>query len=286
MARSIQVIAQSMLEAKAADTNLSGLTSTSQTAIWRLWIFIVAACINIFEQLQDSFKIDLENISLGSIAGTPQWVRQKTFEFQYSATVPQVVSIVDNVLQYPLIDDTLKVVTRCSVLTGVSNTVSVKVAKATSSTDPTPVKLSAIEESALAAYWGVIGFAGINYNIINKDADLIGITAEVYYDGQYASIISSNVISALDNYLASIPFDGYVSVLGIEDAIQAVLGVSDVKITEASGRASTTSFASRFKFYDLTNAVNSRRYSTASGYCKQETTALNTFADTITFIVK
>jgi len=286
MARSIQVIAKSMLEAKAADTNLSGLTSTSQTAIWRLWIFIVAACINIFEQLQDSFKIDLENISLGSIAGTPQWVRQKTFEFQYSATVPQVVSIVDNILQYPVIDDTLKVVTRCSVLTGVSNTVSVKVAKATSLTDPTPIKLSAIEESALAAYWGVIGFAGINYNIINKDADLIGITAEVYYDGQYASIISSSVITALDNYLASIPFDGYVSVLGIEDAMQSVLGVSDVKITEASGRASTTSFANRFKFYDLTNAVNSRRYSTASGYCKQETQALNTFADTLTFIVK
>lgn len=286
MARSVEVISQSMFEAKAAESDLNGLTSTSQTAIWRLWIYIVASCINIFEQLQDVFKEELETISSNAIPGTPQWVQAKTLAFQYSATNPQVVTIVDSEIVYPTEDDTLKIVTRCSVITGANKIVSIKVAKATSATDTTPIPLVALEESALSSYWGLLGFAGISYSVINLDADLIGVVADIYYDGQYSATIQADAILALDNYLAAIPFDGYVSVLAIEDALQNVKGISDVKLTTVSGRSDATLFADRFSFYDLPTSINSRRYSTASGYCKQEIESGQTFADTLTFIVK
>lgn len=286
MARTIAVIMQSMLEAKAAESTLSGLTSTSQTAIWRLWIYIVASCINIFEQLQDVFRTEIETISANAISGTPQWVQDKTFKFQYSATVPQIVEVVDSTIVYPVVNESLRIVTRCSVSISSIGVVNIKVAKATSTTDDTPIPLAALEESSLNSYWDLIGFAGINYDIINLDPDLIGITADIYYDGQYASTIQSDTITALENYLASIPFDGYVNVLAIEDALQNVPGISDVKLTTVSGRADATPFASRVKFFDLPTGVNIRRYSTSAGYCIQETQAGNTFADTLTFIVK
>lgn len=283
MARTIVVIQQTMLTAKAAETSLNGLTSTSQTAIWRLWIYIVAACINVFEQLQDVFKAELEAIADAAVPGTPQWVQDRTFKFQYSATDPQVIEVIETVLAYPTVDDTLKIVTRCSVTTGANKIVNIKVARATSETDETPIPLSAPQESSLESYWALIGFAGITYQVINLDPDRIGITAEIFYKGQYSSTIEADVIAALDSYLGSIPFDGYVSVLSIEDALQNVVGVSDVVLSVVSGRADATAYGDRFNFYDLPNSINSRRYSTAAGYCIQEDEVGYTFADTLTF---
>ena len=82
MARSISQIKQSMLDAKNADSTLSALTSTSQTAKWNLYYFIVASCIAIFEQLQDLFKTDLEAIASTAAPSTPQWTRNKVLKYQ------------------------------------------------------------------------------------------------------------------------------------------------------------------------------------------------------------
>lgn len=284
MARTIAVIAQTMFDAKAAESNLNGLTSTSQTSTWRLWIYIVAACINVFEQLQDVFRTELEDLSLTLVPATPQWVQDRTFKFQYDTTNPQILTIVDTTLVYPTINTSYQIVTRCSVSVGANKICYIKVAKATSTTDFTPIPLSAGEESSLISYWALIGIAGITYTIINKDADKIGIVADIYYQGQYASTIQADVIAALDAYLAAIPFDGYVKVLSIEDTLQSVAGVSDFKINTISGRADIIPFASRLKFYDLATSVNIRKYSTSAGYCIQETTSGQTFADTLNFI--
>ncbi len=284
MARTIAVISQTMFTAKASESSLNGLTSASQTSTWRLWVYIVAACINVFEQLQDVFKAELESISDSAIPGTPQWVQDRTFRFQYDATIPQVVTIVDTELVYPTVNDAFKIVTRCSVTTGASKIVNIKVAKATSTTDTTPIPLSAPQESSLEGYWALIGFAGIDYNIINLNPDKIGIVGDIYYKGQYSATIQADVIAALKAYLAAIPFDGSVKYLSIEDALQNVIGVSDVKITTVSGRASTTAFSSRYKFFDLPTSVNYRTYSTSAGYCVEETQSGQTFADTLTFI--
>ena len=284
MARSIAVISQTMFDAKAADPNLAGLTSTSQTSTWRLWVYIVAACINVFELLQDVFRQELEALSITLVPGTPQWVQEKTFYFQYDTTIPQVISVVNTQLIYPIVNNAYNIVTRCSVTTGSNKIVNIKVARATSTTDSTPIQLSALQESSLTSYWALIGFAGVTYKIINKASDKISISGDIYYKGQYSATIQADVIKALDEYLAAIQFDGNVKVLSIEDTLQNVIGVSDFKLTTISGRADTTPFSSRVKFFDLATAVNLRTYSTNAGYCVQETTAGQTFANTLNFI--
>ena len=287
MARSINTIKQQMLDAKAADSNLNGLTSNSKTAIWLLWCYIVAACINIFEQLLDAYKIEIENIADTAIPGTNKWVQDRTFRFQYDSTIPQILEVNDDLtLSYPIVDDTKKIVKRCSVTTGTNKIVSIKVAKATSATDDTPTQLNTPEYNSLVGYWELVGFAGVTYNVINKVSDKISITATLYYQGQYASTVQNDVENAIKNYMASIPFDGKFRVSQLEDTIQSVVGVNDYKIEKITGRDNNTVYASATKVYDLSTGINILSYQMVAGYCVEEDTVNYTFADTITYVAQ
>lgn len=281
MARSIQLIKQQMVEAKNAETSLSGLTSTSQTAIWNLFLFIVAAAINVFEQLQDAFKTELETIQNNARPGTEQWVQAMAYKFQYDGTQPQILSLEDLTPAYATVDASKQIITRCSVTTDTNKTVLIKVAKS----DP-PTPLSGPEVTALTGYFNVIGIAGVSYDIISADSDKIEVVGDIYYDGQYALTIADAVSEAISNYLANIDFNGQVVVSKLEDAIQNVTGVKDVKISEINCRLDTEPYGTGQVVFNLSTGVNARFYSTYSGYIEEETTASHTFADTLNFIVQ
>ena len=58
MARTISQIQKQINQEIQSDSVLSPLlTSTSQTALWNLFTFVVAVSIALFEQLQDVFKV-------------------------------------------------------------------------------------------------------------------------------------------------------------------------------------------------------------------------------------
>jgi hypothetical protein len=276
-----------MVAAKEADSNLSDLDSNSKVAIWNLWIYIVAAAINILEQLQDVYQAGIELIASKAIAGTPKWVQAMTFKWQYddSGTNPQVLTLNDGLeASYPSIVPAYQIATRCSVSTGVSNLVSIKVAKDTSTTDSTPIELTTTEEGSLTGYWAITGFAGVTYTIVNKPSDKIGITGTVYYQGQYSSTIQTDVELALNDYLANIDFAGQVRVSKIEDAIQEVNGVIDYKVDQIICRDdATTPPTNGVKIFDLATSINLRIYSPIAGYIIQENTLGSTFSDTITY---
>ena len=59
MARTVETIYADLLARKEADTNLNELSSTSKTAIWRLWIYIVAYATNVLEMLFDSHATEV-----------------------------------------------------------------------------------------------------------------------------------------------------------------------------------------------------------------------------------
>lgn len=51
MSRTLPEIQASIFKTKASLEELNGLTSTSKTAIWRLWVYIMAFCIYTLERL-------------------------------------------------------------------------------------------------------------------------------------------------------------------------------------------------------------------------------------------
>lgn len=282
MARTIAQIAQQMLDAKAADANLSGLTSTSQTAIWRLYIYIVAACINVYEQLQDLFRSEMEATVALSAPSTPQWWKDKVERFQYDATVAQVaeLNLTTFVIEYPIINTSYQIISRCSITTAPNRTVNVKVATGTP-----PAALGASEVSALEDYISAWVPAGIAFSVISETSDKMEVAAEIYYNGQYTPVIQVNVETALENYMANLPFDGTISTQGVIDAIQSAEGVTGLKLERILVRRNSLSYGTGTTLYNLATSVDGVTANTYAGYVVEETTATHTFADTLTYVV-
>lgn len=277
MARSIAQIQAEMDAEQALQTGLSGLNSPSQTAIYTLWKYIISSAIWAHEKLWDLFKVELETIVDNAPVGTDSWVQAQALKFQYSATDPQVVSLVNFVPSYSVVDTDLQIITRCSVKTLPNRIVSIKVAKS----DP-PSELTATELSSFKGYLDDISFAGVQYNAVSLTSDKLYLDAEIFYNGQYSTVISDNVIAAVNDYLANIPFDGYVRVSALYDAIQNVAGVTDVIINDMAIRADATAFGSK-TYLVQNNTTIYNKYPTFAGYVVEETTGSNTFVDKLTF---
>jgi len=293
MARSIATIVALLDAEQAAQTDLSSLNSPSNSAIYTLWKYIVAAQMFLQETLWDIYKKELETIVEKAPVGSDKWLQDRVLKFQYDSVTPQVLTVLDDFsVNYATVDTTKRIITRASVKTSASRTVNVKAAKS----DP-PTALSAGELSSLQSYLnnsgdgtyagrGVgIGFAGVRYVASSLNADKIYIKATIYYSGQYANTISDNVIAAINAYLAAIPFDGNVKLMALIDAIQSVQGVTDLYLYNVAIRPDTDVIAnSTYLVQGKTTLIPT--YQLTAGYVVEEDTTNYLFTDTLTFIAQ
>lgn len=277
MARTIDQIQQEIIAQKEATPELSGL-SGSRRAMWRLWTRVIATIMATAEQLADVFKSDIEKQLAKGAPSTPLWIQDQVFKFQYDAINPQVLVMDNFAPSYATVDETLRIVTRCSVKADFSNVVNVKVAK---SDIPEPLDNS--EKSALQDYVTMIGTAGINYLVSSSESDKLYVEADIYYRGQYSAIISDTVKTAISSFLSSIPFDGTLLLSDLEIAIKSVAGVKDVVLKNVYARKDITLFASATKLIE-NNTIILRGWDTIAGYIVAETTSGQTLDDSLTFI--
>jgi hypothetical protein len=257
-------------------TLLSDLNTPSRVAKWRLFLYIVAFGIWVHEGLLELLRGEMETLAASAAPATHGWIQQKVFEFQYSTIAEQIAILVDFIVRYPVVDESLRIVTRCSVKTFPNRVVGIKVAKS----EP-PEPLYNTEMTALGSYVELFLPAGVRANIISMEPDRLFLDADIYFDGQYAAVIQQHVIAALDAYMATFSqekFDGTILVSGLEDAIQSVPGVTDVHINTVKARENATAFINAFTV--------ARFWQTVAGYIIQEDTIGNTFTDTLTFIAQ
>lgn len=280
MARDVQTIVNEMDAAQAAEPGLSSLNSNSKTAIYTLWKAITAIVINYLEQLWDFFKVELETtISKGKI-GSALWLQDMVYKFQYSATIPQTVRVINFAASYYVVDPALRIITRCSIKTSSNKIVLVKVAKS----EP-PEALTPTELNSLKGYLNDISFAGIQMNVQSYSPDIFYLKAKIYYNGQYAAVIQSTVISAIETYFATLAFDGTMKLLTLEDKIQSVPGVTDIVIEDAGIRDSTKVLSQQTYLVQNQTTIYPT-YPTYAGYAVLESGGGNTLADQLTFIAE
>jgi hypothetical protein len=281
MARTTSEIKQEIITQKNAETALNDLSSNSQSAIWNVWAFVTAQSINFHEQLLDLLKAEVEEIAASAVPGTALWLKDRSLKFQFGDVV-QVNP--DFSVGYPTINEDNMIVTQASVKQTGNRIVLIKVAKGTT---PSLLALSATELSAFMSYIDKIKFAGTQTSIISLNSDKLKVAADVYYDGQYIqTTVKTNVINAINNYLANLPFDGTVNLNKLTDAIQAVEGVDDVVLNTVVARPDTIAITSSL----VTNMVTgsdwiARNYETSAGHIVGETTATHTLNDTINLIL-
>ena len=279
MARTTTDIYNDMISRKDAEADLAGLTSASQSAIWRLLFWVQAQSINLFEQLMDSLQTDIQLIADNSIAGSAAWLQNEVLEFQYDASDPQVLQIINGLPQYTTVDPDLRIVKNASVKEGTNRIVFIKAAKDSGSGLEA---LSVDELAALSSYVVNIGFVGIPYVVQSDSPDRCQFTASIYYTGQYvAANVKADVITAIDNYLLALPFDGVIEFNKVIDAVQTVEGVNDIDTQNAVLKIRGFSIAAD----DYRVITVERSQETAAGYIIEEDTAGYTFDDTLTMIL-
>ncbi len=206
MARTIAEIQQEILLEKEKYSELSALTSTSKTAIWRLWVYIVATAIWLHEKIVDKN-------ALLSRPHTLHWYRNQALSFLYGiGNDESEVKAVDlewrdGYFQYPKLSKEkvkeLSIIKHCAISERLFDEIkdpngeklseviseyyynqvgilTLKVAKEDEGGNRLP--LESIELRAFRAYMNQIKDAGTQIYVKSVPGNTISIDLEVYVD--------------------------------------------------------------------------------------------------------
>jgi hypothetical protein len=273
MARTLTEIQAAILAEKDNQPALATLDSPSTTAIWRLWVFVVASALWVQEQLWELFKVQLQDIANRTAAGTAPWYAQKVREFQWSGTaLYYLVFDANNQAVYNQVSAADRIVRYVAVTERSDGTV---VIKAAADGGGVPQPLTTPQITALVDYLLRIKFAGTVTEVISLPADTIRCPMEVYYrPGINPTLLLEQVKTAVRNYLNSLPFSGTLLIEHIQDAVQRLEPVTSVKLgTIQAGNPPT-----------LELAAISRMYETLAGYIVHDETPSYTLDDLITLV--
>jgi hypothetical protein len=229
MARTIDEIQADILTAIGEDSVLSGLNSSSTTAVYRLITRVVAGAIAVLENLFDLFKTDVATILATQKPSSLPWYQQMALNFQYGFSLPEGEIYYDNTgVSEDAIADS-KVIEKAAVVEEGTSLV-VKAVQIVGG-DLTPLPSAA--KDAFEAYMNEIKDAGVPITVISTEPDHIKLTLDIYYDAQVIGpdgarldgSDSTPVATAIDNYLLNLEFDGDFVKSHLVDTLQQVPGV-------------------------------------------------------------
>lgn len=264
MARTIAEIQADMITAKEAESSLSGLTSTSVTAVWRMLFYICAVAIKVTEDLFDVLESDVESRREEIPVGVLKWYASESLVYQFGDSL--VFS--GGRLDY-LVVDSEKYVVDLAAADLVNGVIIIKVAKLTSGVaEP----LSASELAGFTQYWLEKRFAGESIQIISQNPDLLKAAYRITYDPQLITNAGESLLTpgtypvedAISDFLQTFQennFAGTMQVMELTDAIQAASGVVNAVATNIEGKPDGGSYS------DIL-ATNSQIYSSTAGYMK------------------
>lgn len=211
----------------SSDPDLNGvnsLTNPSRTSIYSLWINIVAFVMWLLKIEWIRYETALIERARTVIPHTLAWYAQRAKEFQYGDTLVTV----NGAINYPTINTAVQII-KGSAVKETNGLVFIKVAKLSG------INLVALSNTELLAFEGYINAikdAGVRTQVVSQNADVLKLQATVYYNPIIPlTTIKADAENAIGALLRNLSFDGVLSKNAIIDAIQAVAGAVDVKIT-------------------------------------------------------
>ncbi len=216
-----------------AQTLLDDVTSDSKVAEWRLWCWVMAVIQWAQEQLFVQHKKEIETIVAAASPGNLAWYAAKVREWQYGDTLV----FIDNQYVYPNDNPAARLVDRVAVRDA-SKSVLIKAAKAPGgNVQP----LSTPELAALTAYLNDIKVAGTDLVVTSLNPDKLVAVIDVYYDGlRDQGELTTELESATNNYLDTLPFDGRFVRQSLIDALQIIDGVRYLKVQQLDAIAGSS----------------------------------------------
>lgn len=264
MARTIQEIQSAIIAEKESYPELDGLSNTSEVSVWRLWTFITASAIWVMEILFDRLSAEIIDFISRNRPGTAAWYVEQAYKFQYGHEL-----IINGLgqLVYAVLDEPAKIVKRAAIERLGNGQAVLKVANFVGEATP----LTPLEKNSFDAYVYRIMFPGSFIQTRSLPADDMNIYAQIYYNPEFTlADITTRTESAILDFIANVPFNGYYKKIKLIDAIQLVNGIKDVKVINFEAKPNS---ATVFAPIDL-------QYNAQSGYAK----IFEPLTNTLTFI--
>lgn len=229
MARSTQEIYDSLVAKK--NEQIPEL-SDSQAAEWRLWLWIFAYGVYLFELVLYALKADVETTLANKQPGSLQWYIDKAKGFQLDDSL--VVND-KGVLGYVL-EDLEKQIVKHASATEQDGELLLKVAKYNDNGELVPLSLTNGEFLHFQRYIENVKFAGTGITITTLDADLMNYDITVYYDPAYLpDAVEQGVNERLDAFRLELDYEGYFYTSDFVKAITDVAGVKTIKVNNLTG---------------------------------------------------
>ncbi len=231
MARTIETIYADLIEKKEVDINLDVLSSTSKTAIWKLWLYILAYATNLLETLFDTHQAEVNGIITTLKPHTARWYRQKALSFQYGFDLIEDTDVFNNTGFSEEQIEASKIIKYAAVTEAVSESrLIIKIA--TEDADGKLAPILPAQNAAFVPYMEEIKDAGVKITVINYLPDILRIQLQIYYDplvlnAQGISIATGKepVKEALREYMKELPFNGELILVSLIDKLQKTEGV-------------------------------------------------------------
>lgn len=249
MARKITDIHNELLSKVAADAVLSTvLTSTSMTAIYRLFLYIVAFAAWTEEKIFDLFKLEInENISAMK-PHSLRWYAERSKLFQFGFDLLDESDYYDNTGITNDVIQASKIVSYAAVVEQPRG-IRIKVAK---TIGDDLGQLSTPEIYAFTLYIKEIKDAGVKALITSGPADNLRLQLTIVYDplvlGATGARLDGTSLSpvkdAIKQHLKNLPFNGVFSVQKLVDSIQSVEGVNDLQVQQVQTKYGLLPFTS------------------------------------------
>lgn len=263
MARTVTAIYNAILTDISNNNNLSELTSTSRTAKYKAFAYVVAMAIYSLEVVMDMFRADVQADLLLMKPHTVIWYRDAAKAFQYGSSLPWGEVAYDNALLTEDEVDAQKIVAHAAVIEN-SGQLTIKVAKLVSDD---LAALAAGELTAFETYFEKIKDAGTKINYKSESPDDFKLEMDIYYDPlvldsdgiRLDGSDNTPVQDAIRAYLADLPFNGEIIKTKLVDALQVVEGVKIPAIVNAW-----------YKYAALDWQLMGERYTPDAGYARIE----------------
>ncbi|REH00262.1 nucleotidyltransferase [Flavobacterium aquicola] len=240
MARTVTQIHDGMLTDITSNEVLSEyLNSNSIYAIYRLFTFIIAYALWVFENILDNHFFEINDKLANQKAGTLPWYRAMALRFQYGFDLVQDKDYFDNDYANTEQIENSKIIKYCAVNEATdSSRVIIKIAGEVDGvlsdfTDPAQVE-------AIEAYFEEIKVAGTKITIINYKADKLFLNLRIKRDALILtdtgmSKLNGNypINEALQEFMKELKFNGELQLSALIDKIQLVPGVLDATILSA-----------------------------------------------------
>ena len=230
MARTIQEIQNLILQAKAQETALESLNSTSKVAIWRLWVYIISVAIWSLEKLFDQHRADIDKRLAELKPHTARWYRSKALAFQYGFDLLPDSDKFNNVGHTEEQIEASKIVKYSAVIESKNEgRLRVKIA---GEQGETLQPITDAQKQAFEAYLQEIKDAGVRLSVVNYQPDILHLQMKIVYDplvldsnGQSIIHATKPVEETIKSYLKRLPFNGELVLAHLIDALQQAEGV-------------------------------------------------------------